>query len=196
MGPATETCNKFINQFIKVYSPPPRANLSAMGAAEPLLPSRHLVALLSGSVVAVRVWEVDVAGRDLHHLLDVAAAFADHVRVLRVGHVHLQSHLVHLDFTFKFIGITVLVSSVFNKGRKRSYNNNVCKELKSTLVSSTSKIIFLASDTLTRFPSTFTCGSRWTELYSFTVLLKVAAQSAGAEQLAWKMRSKANSEAF
>lgn len=71
-----------------------------MGPAEPPPPLRHLVALLSGGVVAVGVREVDVAGRGLHHLLDVAAAFADHMRVLCVGHVHLQGHLVHLDFTF------------------------------------------------------------------------------------------------
>ena len=57
---------------------------------------RYLVALLACGVVAVGVREVDVTGSDPHDLLDVPAPFTDHMGVLRVGHVHLQSHLVHL----------------------------------------------------------------------------------------------------
>lgn len=64
-----------------------------------LLSSHHLVAFLSGNAVTVGVWEMNVTGRDLHHLFDVATTFPDHMRVLRVGHVHLQGHLVYLDFT-------------------------------------------------------------------------------------------------
>lgn len=144
-----------------------------MGAAEPLIPSfAHLVALLSGGVVAVRVWEVDVAGRDFHHLLDVAAAFADHVGVLRVRHFHLQCHLVHLDLAFTF-----LVSSALKKGRRRRQNGDVCQEEKGTLVSRTSRIIFLASNTLTRFPSTFTCGSGRTNVYKRVSLCNLLEQN-------------------
>lgn len=55
----------------------------------------NLVAFLR-LVVPVGVGEVDVAARLLHHPLDVVAALADHVRVLRVGHVHFQSHPVAL----------------------------------------------------------------------------------------------------
>lgn len=39
---------------------------------------------------------MDVAPRFLHHSLDVVAAFANNVGVLRVGHVHLQSYPVAL----------------------------------------------------------------------------------------------------
>lgn len=49
----------------------------------------HLVALLSGSVVAVGVGEMDVARCDLHHLFDVPTTFPNHVRVLCMGHIHL-----------------------------------------------------------------------------------------------------------
>lgn len=40
---------------------------------------------------------MDVAGRDLHHLFDVPATFPNHMRVLCIGHIHLQSHLVYLN---------------------------------------------------------------------------------------------------
>ena len=56
----------------------------------------YLVALLPRGVVAVGVREVDMTGSDPHDLLDVPTPFADHMGVLRVGYVHLQSHLVHL----------------------------------------------------------------------------------------------------
>lgn len=39
---------------------------------------------------------MDVAPRLLHHPLDVVATFADNVRVLCVGNVHLQSYPVTL----------------------------------------------------------------------------------------------------
>lgn len=65
-------------------------------ATKPNQPS-HLVAFLSGSIVAVGVGEMNVARRDLHHLFDVPTTLPDHVRVLCIGHVHLQSHLVYLE---------------------------------------------------------------------------------------------------
>jgi len=39
---------------------------------------------------------MDVAPRLLHHPLDVVATFANNVRVLCVGNIHLQSHSVTL----------------------------------------------------------------------------------------------------
>lgn len=55
----------------------------------------NLVAFLC-LVVPVGVWEMDVAPRLLHHPLDVVATFANNVRVLCVGNVHLQSYPVTL----------------------------------------------------------------------------------------------------
>lgn len=49
----------------------------------------HLVAFLSGGVVAVGVGEMDVTRCDFHHLFDVSASFPNDVGVLCVGHVHL-----------------------------------------------------------------------------------------------------------
>lgn len=55
----------------------------------------NLVAFLC-LVVPVRVWEMDVAPGLFHHPLDVVATFANNVRVLRVGDIHLQSYPVTL----------------------------------------------------------------------------------------------------
>lgn len=57
----------------------------------------YLIALLQMDIVSVRVGEVDMAACFLHDLLNVAAPFPDHMGVLSVGHVHLQSHLVNLE---------------------------------------------------------------------------------------------------
>lgn len=56
-----------------------------------------LVALLC-LVVAIRVREMNVAARILHHLLDVVASFANDVRVLGVWNVHFQSHAIALRY--------------------------------------------------------------------------------------------------
>lgn len=47
-------------------------------------------------VVPVGVWEMDVAPRLFHHPLNVVATFANHMGVLCMGNIHLQSHPVAL----------------------------------------------------------------------------------------------------
>lgn len=64
----------------------------------------NLVAFL-GLVVPVRVWEMDVAPCLLHHPLDVVATFANNVRVLCVGNVHLQSYPVTLMGRKERVGV-------------------------------------------------------------------------------------------
>ena len=115
----------------------------------------YLVALLPRGVVAVGVREVDMTGSDPHDLLDVPTPFADHMGVLRVGYVHLQSHLVHLGRgTHNLKSSSQITSSNYHLNGSV---NNIRVIL--TLVSRTSRIFLLASRTLALFPSTFTWGS-------------------------------------
>ena len=55
----------------------------------------NLVAFLC-LVVSVGVWEMNVAPCLLHHPLDVVSTFANNVRVLCVGNVHLKCYPVTL----------------------------------------------------------------------------------------------------
>lgn len=68
----------------------------------------YLVAFLSCSIVAVGVREMDVTRCDLHHLFDVSATFPDHMGMFCVGHIHLQSHLVHLDMMGSRLSLVLL----------------------------------------------------------------------------------------
>lgn len=112
---------------------------------------------------------MNVARRDLHHLFDVPTTFPDHVRVLCIGHVHLQSHLVYLEGAKTLGWLFKLTYKDRNTVEKliSSYSLLLCYSWEKphartlTFVSRTSSIFFLASTTLSLLPSTFTCGSMW-----------------------------------
>lgn len=84
----------------------------------------YLIAFLSRSIVAVGVREMDVTGCDLHHFFYVSTTFPDDVGVLGIGHVHLQSYLVHLGFIW--IVSFVKITRYFKPSTKEFFQNNIC----------------------------------------------------------------------
>lgn len=69
---------------------------------------------------------MDVTRRDLHHLFDVASTFPNHMGVLCVRHIHLQSHLVHLGLIWTEVALShqIILNHFYNiisdetKGRR------------------------------------------------------------------------------